>query len=301
MKINEFIEKYFWAFLLAGILIGLWRPVSFGIPQYLPKILLGLMLFLVFLKIDALGILENIRNFRLMIFVTSLQMLIIPLLFYGLFNFFDKELAVGILLLTAMPAGVSSPALADIVKGNTSLTMSLAIVTQIAAPFTVPLVFWLIGSGNLDINKLMVFRDIAILVFLPMIISQIIKKYFPAAITKSQRFFTSANIILLFTFVYVALSSQRDLILGNPLGLFWKTALLYLVFIILHIAGYLMGYKENKKNKIALAVSSAYMNNGMAIVLASAYFGPHILVLMVLSEIPWNTLLAPFKKIIRYL
>jgi len=40
------------------------------------------------------------------------------------------------------------------------------------------------------------------------------------------------------------------------------------------------------------------MNNGMAIVLAASYFKPEILVLMVLSELPWNTLLAPFKKVI---
>jgi hypothetical protein len=50
-----------------------------------------------------------------------------------------------------------------------------------------------------------------------------------------------------------------------------------------------------------MSVSAAYMNNGLAIVLASAYFGPDILVLMVLSEIPWNTLLAPFKRVVRKL
>jgi hypothetical protein len=39
------------------------------------------------------------------------------------------------------------------------------------------------------------------------------------------------------------------------------------------------------------------MNNGLAIVLAVSYFSPSILILMVLSEFPWNTLLAPFKKV----
>jgi hypothetical protein len=36
----------------------------------------------------------------------------------------------------------------------------------------------------------------------------------------------------------------------------------------------------------------------MAIVLAASYFKPEVLVLMVLSELPWNTLLAPFKKVL---
>ena len=59
MKINQVIEKYFWIFLIMGILIGLWQPVSFDTPKYLPKILLGAMLFFVFLKIDALEIIEK--------------------------------------------------------------------------------------------------------------------------------------------------------------------------------------------------------------------------------------------------
>jgi predicted Na+-dependent transporter len=298
MKISAFIEKYFWTFLIAGIIIGLWKPAPFEIPGYLPAVLLGMMLFFVFLKIDAIEVFEKIRNYKLMIFIASVYMFIIPLLLFLSFKLFNNELALGILLLTAMPAGVSSPALTDILKGNISLAMSIVIVTQLIAPFSVPLLFWLIDSNGLEINKLSVFKDIAILIFLPMILSQVIKKYFPLLINKSQHLLTSANIILLFTFVYIALSSQRDAILDNPVSLIWKTAVLYLVFILLHAIGYLICYKENKENKIALAITAAYMNNGMAIVLASTYFGPDILVLMVLSEIPWNTLLGPFKKIV---
>ncbi len=301
MRISQLIEKYFWIFLIAGILLGLWQPVAFTAPKYLPKILLGMMLFFVFLKIDALEVIENLKDYKLMIYIALTYMIIIPVLFFFLVDIFDRQLALGILLLTAMPAGVSTPALTDILKGNISLVMSIALVTQVIAPFTVPFLFWIIGTKGLDINKLLLFKDIAIMVFIPLILAQFIKNYFPAVIKRSQHLFTSANVLLLFMFVYVAISSQRNIILENPVNLIWKTALLYLVFIILHAVGYLMGYRESKENKIAMSVTAAYMNNGLAIVLASTYFGADILVLMVLSEIPWNTLLAPFKRIVRYL
>lgn len=301
MRFSEFIEKHFWIVLIAGIVIALWKPVPFEVPPLLPKILLGMMLFLVFLKIDALEILENIRNYKLMIYVVFIYMIIIPLFFFFLIKIFDPELAIGILLLTSMPAGVSTPALADIVKGNVSLSMSLAIVSQLAAPFTVPLLFMLFVNSSLSINISLLFKDIAILVFLPLICSQLIKRYFPGAIKKTQHLFTSANVFLLFSFVYITISSQRNVILDNPAGLIWKIAVLYLVFIILHFVGYMICYKEKKENRIAIAIGAAYMNNGMAIVLAVSCFSPEILVLMVISEIPWNTLLAPFKKIISHL
>lgn len=301
MKINEFIEKYFWVFLIAGIFIGVWRPVPFDVPQYLPELLLGMMLFLVFLKIDALEILEKIKNYRLMIYITVIYMFIVPFLFFFLFNSLDNELALGILLLTAMPAGVSSPALVDILKGNISLSMSIVVITQLIAPFSVPLLFWLIGSKGLEINKLLILKDIAIIVFLPMILSQVVKRNVPAIVNRNQHLFTSANIMLLFIFIYITISLQSDSILDNPLSLIWKAGVLYLVFVLLHVTGYLVCYKKNKEDKIALSVSAAYMNNGLAIVLASTYFGPEILVLMVLSQIPWATLLAPFKRVINYL
>jgi bile acid:Na+ symporter, BASS family len=302
MRVSVFIEKYFWLFLLAGIVFGLCYPIPFKIfPAFLPKTLLGMMLFFVFLKIDSLKVLENIKNYKLMIYISSVYMFIIPILFYFSINSFNHELAIGILLLTAMPAGVSTPALTDIVKGNVSLSMSLAIVSQVIAPFTVPLLFWMIDFNGQSVDKLLMLKDIAIIVFLPMIIAQVIKNYFPIAINKTQHLFTSLNVFLLFAFVYLAISSQRNKIIENPVGLVWKIAGLYLVFIILHVIGYLICFKQNKENRIAVAIGAAYMNNGMAIVLATSYFKPEILVLMVLSELPWNTLLAPFKKVISHL
>jgi bile acid:Na+ symporter, BASS family len=298
MKISKLIEKHFWLILIAGILIGLWSPVPFKAPPILPKVLLGMMLFLAFLKIDALEVLENMRNFRLMIYIAFIYMLAIPLVFFFSTRIFDAELAVGILLLTAMPAGVSTPVLTEISKGNISLSMSLVIVSQLLAPFTVPLLFWLVDINSLTINKLLILKDIAILVFLPMIISQIVKRFLPRTIAKTQHLFTSANVFLLSSFVYIAISSQRNVILENPTGLIWKIAVLYLVFILLHIIGYIICPRQTRENRIAVAIGAAYMNNGMAIVLAASYFKPEVLVLMVLSELPWNTLLAPFKKVL---
>ena len=298
MRAGKFIEKHFWIFLIGGIVLGLWDPVPFRAPDFIPKLILGMMLFLVFLKIDALEILDNIKNYRLMIYIAAFYMFIIPLAFYFSMLIFDAELAIGILLLTAMPAGVSTPALADILKGNVSLSMSLVLVTQLMAPFTVPLLFWIIGNHSVSINKLLVFKDISMLVFLPLIISQVIKKYFPVAISKTRDLITPFNVFLLFAFEYIVISAQREIILANPATLIWETVILYIVFILLHIAGYMIYYRGSKENRISVATGAAYMNNGMAIVLAASYFKPEILVLMVLSELPWNTLLAPFKKVI---
>lgn len=301
MKFSKLIEKYFGIILISGMILGVLEPVTFEVPKFVPKFLLMLMMFSLFLKIDALEIIEKIKNYRLMISIALVYMVLVPLLFYFPIHFIDYNLAIGILLLSAMPAGISSPALTDILKGNISLAMSITIVTQLAAPFTIPVLFWIIGSRGIEINKLLIFKDIMIIVFVPLFLSQVIKKYFSDIINRNLHLFTSSNIIILFIFVYITISSQSEIILQNPLSLVWKLIILYIVFFILHVIGYLFSYKANKETKIATSVASAYMNNGLAIVLAAAYFDPEIVVLMVLSEIPWVSLLQPFKRILRYL
>lgn len=297
MKLLGLIEKHFWIVLLAGLVFGLFPPVEVNAPPFVPKLLLGMMLFMAFLKIDALEVIENMKNFRLMSWITFVYMLAIPLVFYFIAVIFDQEFAIAMLLLTAMPAGVATPVLTDIARGNIPLSMSLAILTQLVAPFSVPLLFWLLNISSVNINELLILKDIAILVFVPMIVSQFAKRFLPRAVERSQKFFTSFNVLILFSFIFITISSQREIILGNPAGVIWKLAVLYMVFIILHVIGYMAVPRESRKSRIAVAIGSAYMNNGLAIVLAVSYFSPSILILMVLSEFPWSTLLAPFKKV----
>lgn len=298
MKPYQYIEQYFWVFMLAGLVLGLSIPVYNDQFMVLLEPLLMIMLFTVFLKSDLVHILVEIKNYKLMLYLVSAYMIIIPVIFYFTINLFDQKLAIGILLLTAMPAAVAAPALADIVKGNTVLATSITIVTSIIAPFTIPLIFRFLNFEQLSIDPWHIFRDLTIIVFVPMIISQIVRKYIPKTVQKRKILFTPINILILSFMVYIVLGSQRNVVINQTSEVVLQLAFLYFIFILLHVVGYMLGYKHGKQNKISITIGAAYMNNGLAIVLAAKYFDPSILVLMVLTELPWNTLLAPFKKIV---
>jgi BASS family bile acid:Na+ symporter len=301
MKISQFVEKYFWAFLLAGMILGLVFPVYPDFFMSLVKPILMLMLFLVFLKTDAFHVIEAIKDYKLMLYIVGVRMLVIPLIFYLFVKLTFPSLAIAVLLLTAMPAGVSTPSLTDLVKGSIPLSLGIVIITSITAPFTVPLLFGILDGNNLNIDLAALFADLAFIVFLPMILSQVIKRLFDDAIKKQQHLFTSFNVFLLFLIVYAIMGAQRDLIVNDVGRIFSQMAFLYMIFIMLHIAGYTMGFRQSRENKIALAIGTAYMNNGMAIVLAASHFDPSVMIMMVISEIPWNTLPAPFRRVLRYL
>jgi bile acid:Na+ symporter, BASS family len=301
MRIFHFIENYFWVFLITGLLMGLIYPVYNDFLMSMLKPLLMTMLFLVFLKTNLFHILKQVRDYRLMIYLVVSYMIIIPFVFFQASNLFNREFAIAILLLTAMPAAVASPSLTDIVKGNIALSASIAIITSLIAPFTVPLLFSFIKHENLSMDPWQMFSDLAILVFVPLILSLIVKKIAPAVINRAKNKFTAVNILIICILIFTAMGSQRDLILRDTISIIWKVGFLYLVYIMLHITGYLIGFNQDKESKVAITIGAAYKNNGLAIVLAAIHFEPSILVLMVLSEFPWNTLLAPFRRVMRYL
>jgi BASS family bile acid:Na+ symporter len=301
MKLYQFAERYFWLFLIIGIIAGMVFPVCNDLLMSLLKPFLMVMLFLVFLKTDISQIFHKMKNYRFMMFIVLMNMIVIPVLFYFPVKLLDDNLALGILLLAAMPAGVATPALTDLIKGNTALSAGIVIATSLIAPFTVPLLFWVIGINDISVDPRVLFKDLSLIIFVPMILSQAIKHYFPQIIDRTNHLFTSVNVVILAILVYTVMGSQRDIILSNPVNLIWHTGFLYLVFMLLHLLGFLMGYSQDLEGKIATTIGAAYMNNGLAIVLAAVYFEPSILFLMVLSELPWNTLLIPFKRVIKYL
>ncbi len=299
MKPYQFIEKYFFIFLTLGIVIGLTIPVKADYLEVLIKPFLMIMLFTVFLKSNVVEVLKNMKNYRQVVFLVVMYMIVFPLLFFYAIFPFNTELAIGALLLVSMPAGVSAPVLTDILKGDTELAASIAITTSIVAPFSVPLLFWFLEIDTISIDPTGIFIDLSVIIFIPMIASQIAKKFFQKEIDSKSHLFSSINVFLLSFLVFSVMVAHRNVLFENSvLSILEKLAYAYSIFILLHIAGFYLGFKENKKGKISTAVGAAYMNNGMAIVLAAIYFTPYVLVFAVLSEVPWNTLLGPFRRII---
>lgn len=299
MIIVRWIEAHLWAFLLLAMLFGLLVPLptAYMIPMLKPALII--VLLLVFLKIDVFDILDKIKNYRLMIWLSFCFLLLSPILLYKLFSIWDAHFALAVLLLSAMPAGNSAPFLTDVMGGNTSLAMSITILTSLIAPFTIPLLFHFLVGPEIAIDHWGLFYDTASMIFIPLILSMILKRLVPRLIRRILPVFSTINILLLFLIVVVSFGSQKAILLANPLDLLWDLLLMYVVFIIVHIIGFLISWKQDKPDRVAIIIERSYMNNGLAIVLAAAAFPPSILILMVISEIPWSTTLFPLRWVFR--
>jgi ACR3 family arsenite efflux pump ArsB len=62
MRAHQFIEKYFWIFLIFGIVTGLIFPVNNDFLEVLIKPFLMIMLFTVFLKADIIQVFHRMKR-----------------------------------------------------------------------------------------------------------------------------------------------------------------------------------------------------------------------------------------------
>ncbi len=299
MKLIKFIEEKFWFPFIVAIVIALLIPTFGKSLNFLIIPFLMMILFLTYLKTDFIEIISHIKRPIFLIYILFMFLLVIPASVFGIFQLLNPELSIGFLLLCSMPAGVASPVFTNIVKGNTSLTIVVSLISHLVAPFTVLLLFFLFTLKILPIDLGSLSKTLLLLALVPLFSAQIIRKTNPKIINATKPYYGFISIVIISFLVYIGIANQTNEILRSPISAVLNILWLYGLFIFLHIIGYLVAFWRNKEDKIALSVARTYMNNSLALGLAIAFFPPKIVLLMVLSEIPWNTTLGPFNYFLK--
>ncbi len=288
------IEKYYWLFFALGMALGWFGSnfVSFLSPYVLH--MLVIVLFLTMLKIDAKDVFSHFKNPFIIVYLSALILIVSPIVFYYLSSvFLPLNYSLAILLLAAMPVGMSITAYARIFKGNTSLALTLTIVTSLLAPFTVPSIIYFLTGNNLQINIFDMLILLAEIIFAPFLFSSLVRKIAAKQITKTEKYFGPASILLLTMIIAGSIAK----VAGKAVDLnsLWIGIIfLFVLAAALHIIGYYAAFWRGKSDKISSSLAVAYMNSTLAIILASSFFGPETLLAVVFYQFPTNTVLILF-------
>ena len=230
----------------------------------------------------TLGIGLTIQNFRdiieqpkaLIIGLVN-QMILLPLITFIIILFINlpSEMAVGMMILSCCPGGVTSNMLTKIAKGDTALSISYTAIISIITVFTLPLIVGLsmqyfMGSNAPNISILSLGLTMFFITTIPVSIGLFINtKYHNLSIS----FLPIANKIssILFIIIIVgALASEWDAFVNN-LNLLGP-AIILLIFLMLFI-GYTSGklFSLNKKKSITIAIESGIQNATVGITIGN--------------------------------
>jgi arsenite transporter len=267
-------------FMILGIIFGWFQE-----PQFLKAFIMPLTFLMVYPMMVNLQIKKVFSggDTKVQLVTQVLNFLVIPFvaLGIGMIFFQDKPLiALGLLLASLLPTSGMTISWTGFAKGNLNAAIKMTVIGlvfgSIATPFYTK---WLMGAV-VEIPLFKVFRQIFLIVFLPMalgFITQrlIILKYGMAKYQKDiKQKFPMLSTLGVLGIVFVAMALKSKSVLNNPsilVYLFVPLAILYLInFIISTLVG---KYFFKRGDAIALVYGTVMRNLSIALAIAMTVFG----------------------------
>ncbi len=270
-------------FLLAGFLLG--ATVNPAQVARMKILIIPLTFLMVYPMMVTLNIqhLKQGLSFKLQGVAQLINFALIPFVAYFLGRWFFPEqpyLALGLLLAALLPTSGMTISWTGFAKGNMGAAINMTVIGltlgSLATPFYVS---GLLGA-TVEVNLLKVFKQIVIIVFLPMVLGYItrqslLKKYTMPEFKKNiAPRFPAMSTIGVLGIVFVAMALKAKVIVSNPgiVGsIFLPLLILYLInFIFSTIVGKSM---FNRGDGIALVYGTVMRNLSIALAIAINAFG----------------------------
>lgn len=295
-NLRQLLESYVFILLLS-LTLGLL------IPQYTihlagwTSIFLGIIFFLSALKIDLKEVATYLNDRKMVVMANAVMLIGLPIVVYFATRLVYPDLAIAFMLLAAMPAGMTSPLLAEICGGKQSLALVITITTSLLAPFTIPLMVKLLAGADVQVDTLGMFLSLVKVIFIPFVLANIVKYFWHHKIKATYFTFKPISTLLLGLLIMGIVAKQADTVLsGLNLKFLLQVSALFLLYALFHVVGYYVAWWRKPNDRVTITICLAYNNFTLAIYLAGKFFNePNIVVPVVLSVLPWSLLIIPFK------
>jgi BASS family bile acid:Na+ symporter len=289
---------------LAIIIIAL--VAALLVPEYVigfapfSTLFLQIIFFLTALKLDIGSFIGEFRNVWTAIVANCFMLIVFPIVAFSAAELFVPSLAVPILLLAAMPAGMTTPLLAEVVGGKPGLALMLTISTSLLAPLTIPLILGSFAGAAVTVSAWTMFWKLVLVIFIPFVLGQLVRRLWFRRVRMTFVTFKPVSLILLGLLIAGAFAEQSAVVrdqLGIELLVLLGVLTAFIVATL--VIGYLLAFWRECTAQMTVAVSLAFMNFTLAIYIAQTFFDdPRVLIASVLVIIPWSLLVIPFKHVV---
>jgi ACR3 family arsenite efflux pump ArsB len=262
--------------------------IAFGY-LYNPSFLKVLIIPLTFLMVYPMMVNLQLKKVlskgdtKVQIATQIINFAIIPFLAFGIGKIYfrdDPLIALGLLLASLLPTSGMTISWTGFAKGNLNAAIKMTVIGLIAGSLATPLYAkWLMGTV-IEIPLLEVFRQIAFIVFLPMIAGYatqryIIWKYGEAKYHRDiKKKFPMLSTLGVLGIVFVAMALKSMTIVSQPsmlISLLIPLIIFYLINFIL--STFVAKLFFSREDGIALVYGTVMRNLSIALALAMAVFG----------------------------
>jgi BASS family bile acid:Na+ symporter len=246
------------------------------------KLILGFILFGIALDIRPGDLRNVLRQPRLAFVGLAAQYLIFPLVtMVFLFALRPQpSLALGLLLIAALPGGNISNYMVRVAGGDTALSISLTALAELTAFVFTPLVFGLLaplapGAAELfhtiRLDPVELFLNVLVIVIVPVLLGMTMAQRAPALVRRIEKPVRIASLLFFVLLVVVATVVNREAFLAHAgTAALWCIPLNALALASGYFFARLTGLSEPLARTIAF--ETGMKNTGLGLVLVFAFF-----------------------------
>lgn len=290
MLLRSLVERHVGIVFCAALLLGIVLPApEAGLSRFLLP-LMGLLLFVSFLNVDLSHVADEVRNPLRPAAQIALNFLLVPsLLFLALRLAGAPSFALAALLLAAMPAGLGSAVFTSLAGGRVATSVVLSVVTHALTPLTVPFLFWVFADVEIRVDVLGLARQLALLIGIPMLLAAVARNVAAPLVQATRPHHKLVSILALACVAYIVIVPYAGTIRADASSVVAPLIGTYVFYAVLCLSAFLFARGRSPDEQAALVISRTYMNNALAIVLASSFFDDRVTLVTILAEIPWFT------------
>lgn len=294
---RQFIETHFGLVLIFACVLGLILPGLPRVPNESSIVALAALMFVSSYKLRDGGF-ESIRWGDVALF-WFMRYALLPLLLWFVAHQFIPAYAASVLLLSVVPAAVSSPAFSSIYGGAVPPAFAIVVLSQLLTPVLIPVQFLIVGGEHVSPSPAHLFLTLLWCIVLPMAAYFLARNHQKTAdyIYTQNKFF---SILLIVFVIALAVAKQRDVILDNPIGVVPPLMVALACYSVYMIAAWVLSAKRSRPERVTYATCSAFNNAALAVSLGLMHFPPDVVLFVAASEIGWAFLPAIFKRFLLF-
>jgi BASS family bile acid:Na+ symporter len=223
--------------------------------------------------------LEVFKRPRSLIVSALGQLVVIPFLAYGLAQILDLEagIALGLILVAAMPGGTLSKVFTFVGRGNVALSITLSVVTTLAAIITVPLLLRLLASEyippDFDMPILGIIHELALFLLLPLGVGMVLGRAWPKFAKVLARWCVRIGFVVVVIMVVGSLGSGRI----RPAEYGLRVPLVIILFCLLGQQVNMLPFRIfpwPRQDRLAAGIEVTMRNMNLALLLLEVLFPP---------------------------
>jgi BASS family bile acid:Na+ symporter len=292
-RMNDFILVIV---VVSSMMIAIIFP-DFGARfQVFPFYSLMINFFLSYLSIDLANVWKALKGHSGQILAfTVMKLAILPVIMYFIFFLIAPDYALSALLLTGVSAGVVSPMISNMVRGNSSLVLVVVVITSALVPFTLPALIKTVAAKEMMISFLPMLKMLATVIFIPIAIVELIRYLLPRLVAPILKVQFPLS-LLMFALINLGVFYQyAPFFRKDPSVIIMAVVVVFVLAAVYCAVGIFFFRKGPLENQLAGAVMLGNINNVLVIVFSSRFFGPVEPLVAAMYMIPFFVLVIPLR------